>query len=214
MWGKKPKFTSYTVNWLKLQEDTALIHLLQSGDPSAYRVLVKLYKDRVYNTCYSFLKRQDLAEDQAQEVFIAIFRSIGSFEGKSKLSTWIYKIAVTKCLDHIRTQHRQKRRANGFLSLFSLQHEIPEEKGATPYEHLSNKESGQAIAEAIDALPEKYKTVFILKYMEGLSQQEIAIITESTEKSVEGILTRSRQQLKEKLKEYYREMKESNWFHL
>ena len=170
--------------------------------------MVKLYEHKVYNTCYSFLKRQDVAEDQAQEVFMTVFRSIHKFEEKSSLSTWIYRIAVTQCLDYLRTQNRKKRRSNGFLSLFTAEKEIPASNDKNPYEHLENQEYSLAISFAVDSLKDKYKTVFVLKYMEGLSQQEIAAITNSTEKSVEGILTRSRSQMRDLLKNYYNEMKD------
>ncbi len=169
---------------------------------------MKLYQKKVYNTCYSFLKHQEAAEDQTQEVFIIIFNSIGKFEGKSSLSTWIYRITISRCLDHLRSQNRQKRRSNGIFSIFSLQQEIPDNNDQTPYQHLENKEYAKVIADALDAMKDKYKTVFVLKYMEGLSQREIATITESSEKAVEGILTRSKQILKEKLREYYPEMRE------
>lgn len=171
--------------------------------------MVKNYQKKVYNTCYSFLKHQEAAEDQTQEVFIIIFNSIGQFEGKSSLSTWIYRITISRCLDYLRSQNRKKRRPGSIFSIFNLQQEIPDNQYQTPYQHLENKEYAKVIADALDAMKDKYKTVFVLKYMEGLSQKEIAAITESSEKAVEGILARSKNILKEKLKEYFPEMREN-----
>lgn len=170
--------------------------------------MVKKYQRKVYNTCYSFLKHAEAAEDQTQEVFVLVFNSIGQFEGKSSLSTWIYRITITRCLDYLRSQNRKKRRSGGLLSIFSLQQEIPDSNDQTPYQHLENKEYAQIIADTLDSMKDKYKTAFVLKYMEGLSQREIAVIMDTSEKAIEGILSRSKQILKEKLREYFPEMRE------
>ncbi len=192
-----------------LTEEQLFIQSLKSGDSIAYEKLVKLYQNKVYNTCYSFLKQSDIAEDQTQEVFILIFNSIAQFEEKSSLSTWIYRITVSRCLDYLRSQNRQKRKSTGLLSLFGLAQEIPANNDFTPYEHLENKEYAKIIADTLDEMKGKYKTAFVLKYMEGLSQKEIAQIMECSEKAVEGILARAKIILKEKLISYFPEMREN-----
>lgn len=191
-----------------LTDEQLFIESLKSGDSLAYEKLVKLYQNKVYNTCYSFLKQSDVAEDQTQEVFILIFNSIHNFEEKSSLKTWIYRITVSRCLDYLRAQNRQKRKSTGFLSLFGLAQEIPSNNDFTPYEHLENKEYAKIIAETLDSMKDKYKTVFVLKYMEGMSQKEIAEILEISEKAVEGILSRAKNILKENLVHFFPEMRE------
>jgi RNA polymerase sigma-70 factor (ECF subfamily) len=192
-----------------LTEEQLFIQSLKSGDSLAYEKLVKLYQNKVYNTCYSFLKQSDIAEDQTQEVFILIFNSITQFEEKSSLKTWIYRITVSKCLDYLRSQNRQKRKSKGLLSLFGLAQEIPANNDFTPYEHLENKEYAKIIADTLDEMKDKYKTAFVLKYMDGMSQKEIAQIMECSEKAVEGILARAKIILKEKLIAYFPEMREN-----
>ncbi len=192
-----------------MTEEQLFIQSLKSGDSLAYEKLVKLYQNLVYNTCYSFLKQSDIAEDQTQEVFILIFNSIAQFEEKSSLKTWIYRITVSRCLDYLRSQNRQKRKSTGLISLFGLAHEIPANNDFTPYEHLENKEYAKIIADTLDEMKGKYKTAFVLKYMEGLSQKEIAQIMECSEKAVEGILARAKIILKEKLISYFPEMREN-----
>jgi RNA polymerase sigma factor (sigma-70 family) len=193
-----------------LTEEQLFILSLKSGDSLAYEKLVKLYQNKVYNTCYSFLKQSDIAEDQTQEVFILIFNSIAQFEEKSTLKTWIYRITVSRCLDYLRSQNRQKRKSTGLLSLFGLSQEIPANNDFTPYEHLENKEYAKIIADTLDEMKDKYKTAFVLKYMEGMSQKEIAQIMECSEKAVEGILARAKIILKKKLIAYFPEMRENN----
>lgn len=193
-----------------MTEEQLFIQSLKSGDSLAYEKLVKLYQNKVYNTCYSFLKQSDIAEDQTQEVFILIFNSIAQFEEKSSLKTWIYRITVSRCLDYLRSQSRQKRKSTGLLSLFGLAQEIPANNDFTPYEHLENKEYAKIIADTLDEMKDKYKTAFVLKYMEGMSQKEIAQIMECSEKAVEGILARAKIILKEKLITFFPEMRENN----
>lgn len=192
-----------------MTEEQLFIQSLKSGDSLAYEKLVKLYQNKVYNTCYSFLKQSDIAEDQTQEVFILIFNSIAQFEEKSTLKTWIYRITVTRCLDYLRSQSRQKRKSTGLLSLFGLAQEIPSNNDFTPYEHLENKEYAKIIADTLDEMKDKYKTAFVLKYMEGMSQKEIAQIMECSEKAIEGILARAKIILKEKLIANFPEMREN-----
>jgi len=148
-----------------------------------------------------------LAEDQTQEVFIAIFNSINNFEQQSSLATWIYRIAISSCLDALRAQQTKKRKSSGILSIFSIQDSIATKDQLNPYEHLENKEYALIIATSLDKMPDKYKTVFVLKYMEAKSQKEIALIMDITEKAVEGILTRSKAILKEEISKFYPEMR-------
>ena len=90
-------------------EEAELLQKLKAGDKAAFSELVRLYSNRVINTCYRFLLDKEDAEDVSQEVFIEVFQSIGSFRGDAKLSTWIYRIAVTRSLDEIKKRNRKKR---------------------------------------------------------------------------------------------------------
>ncbi|MCX6223394.1 MAG: sigma-70 family RNA polymerase sigma factor [Bacteroidia bacterium] len=90
-------------------EDTDFMRRLKAGDNAAFNELVMIYRNRVINTCYRFLLSRNDAEDVSQDVFIEVFQSIRSFRGNSKLSTWIYRIAVTKSLDELKKRKRKKR---------------------------------------------------------------------------------------------------------
>ena len=90
-------------------DEKDLVQNLKIGNPAAFNALVSQYSSRVMNTCYRFLLNQHDAEDIAQEVFIEVYQSIGSFRQEAKLSTWIYRIAVTKCLDELKKRQRKKR---------------------------------------------------------------------------------------------------------
>ena len=146
-----------------------------------------------------------MAEDITQEVFITIYKSMLGFNEQSSLSTWIYRIAVNKSLDHLRSKTRQKR-SGIFNSLF---HRDTGEALYEPadFEHpgiqLEHKENARYLFTAIQALPENQKTVFVLAHIEELSQKEIAEIMDVSVKAVESLLQRAKGNLRKKLEFYY-----------
>ncbi len=89
--------------------ESELIQGLRNGDEESFRFLVSTYQDRIYNTIISIVQNAEDAEDVAQEVFIQVFRSINSFKGESKLSTWMYRIATTRSLDLLTKPQKQKK---------------------------------------------------------------------------------------------------------
>jgi RNA polymerase sigma factor (sigma-70 family) len=86
-----------------------LIDGLRRGDEMAFKELVTVYQDRIYNTCIGIVQNAEDAEDVTQEVFIQVYRSIDNFKGESKLSTWLYRIATTRSLDLLRSRKSKKR---------------------------------------------------------------------------------------------------------
>jgi RNA polymerase sigma factor (sigma-70 family) len=98
-------------------EDLEIVDKLQSGDSETFRLLVEKYQKLVFNCTYKFVRNKESAEDLTQEVFIEVFESIHSFRADSQLSTWIYRIAVTKSLNHLKSLKRKKRFAM-VVSLF------------------------------------------------------------------------------------------------
>jgi RNA polymerase sigma-70 factor, ECF subfamily len=187
-------------------EEKELIRRLQNGDEAAYRVLVDMHQSSVLNTCFRFVPDQETAEDLTQEVFIEVSRSIGAFRSESKLSTWLYRIAITKSLDHLKSQKRKKR--SGFLkNIFSetesdVRSLAIENEG--PQHILENEERRRVLSRAIDSLPENQKVAFTLSKYDGLTTKEIADILNSTVSSVESLVFRAKSNLKKKLYKYYK----------
>ena len=100
-----------------------LIEQLKQKDESAFKTVVKTWQDMVFNTVLGIVQNPEDAEDVSQEVFVQVYESIVSFKGESKFSTWLYRIAITKAMDHIRKKKRKKRFA--FIqSLFGLNNEV------------------------------------------------------------------------------------------
>jgi len=163
------------------------------------------YQQQVFNTAISLVQDHGMAEDIAQEVFITVYRSIAGFNEKASLSTWLYRIAVNKCLDHLRSKTRQKR-SGIFTSLF---HKDTGEIMFEPadFQHpgiqLEHKENARYLFAAIQVLPENQKTVFVLAHIEDLPQKEIAEIMNISVKAVESLLQRAKANLRKKLESYY-----------
>jgi RNA polymerase sigma-70 factor (ECF subfamily) len=168
-------------------------------------MLVNEYREKVFNTAIGIIQDHASAEDIAQDVFVTVYKSILSFNENSSLSTWIYRITVNKCLDHLRAKNRQKSR--GFLAmLFSAEtgeplHDKPDFHH--PGIRLEQKEKAAYLFGAIETLPGNQKTVFILAHIEELPQKEIAEIMNMSVKGVESLLQRAKGNLRKKLGNIY-----------
>ena len=158
----------------------------------------------VYNTAIGFLQNAQDAEDTAQEVFIQVFESIMSFKEESKFSTWIYRITVSKSLDHLRKKKRKKRFA--FLQSLYGQNDgliIEPPDFFHPGIKMENKENAAVLFKIIEQLPANQKTAFVLNKIENLSYAEISEIMKSSESAVDALLQRAKKNLRKNLKDYY-----------
>jgi RNA polymerase sigma-70 factor (ECF subfamily) len=174
-----------------------LIQGLRNGDETAFKFLVDTYQDRVFNTAIGIVQNAEDAEDVAQEVFIQVYRSIHSFKGESKLSTWLYRIATTRALDLLRSRKSKKR--FGFMQrLFGDEnepiHELPDFNH--PGVALDRKENAARLFKAINQLPENQKTAFTLHKLEDLSYQEISEAMQTSVAAVESLMHRAKQNLR------------------
>jgi RNA polymerase sigma factor (sigma-70 family) len=183
-----------------------LIEQLKQGDQSAFKKIVDTSQGLVYNTALGIVQNPEDAEDVAQEVFVQLYESIHSFKGKSKLSTWLYRITISKAMDHLRKKKRKKRFAY-IQSLFGANDELVHDPPdfVHPGVTLDNKEKSKELFKAIDQLPEKQKIAFTLNRVEGLSYNEISEIMKLTVASVESLLHRARKNLRKILESVYPE---------
>lgn len=165
------------------------IHRVRNGDREAYSWLVERYKDLVFTICIRMLGNEMDAAEAAQDVFVKGYRSIGSFQEKSKYSTWLYRIAYNHCISVIRRK----------VKVIDLVDEIPEESEATGelngMELLSSEERSKYLRQAIETLPETDAVVVTLFYYEELSLEEIAGITGLSNNNIRIKLHRSRKKL-------------------
>ena len=157
------------------------------------------YGKRVINTCYRFLLDKEGAEDLSQEVFIEVFQSIKLFRGDAKLSTWIYRIAVTKCLDEIKKRNRKK----CITSLGKILH-LDEAAnwiagGKMPDKQLHEKEKMKEVMQALNTLPDSQRVAFTLSKIDGYTDLEIAEIMNTTTIAIESLVYRAKKKVSEEL---------------
>lgn len=191
-----------------------LIVELKRGSERAFRGLVETYQSRVYNTVLAIVQHPDDADDVTQEVFMAVYESVGNFRGDAQLSTWIYRIATTKALEAYRKHHARKR----FAFLTSLFGNNDEDEGfddrfhPADFDHpgvqLEQKERARVLFGAISRLSDQQKVAFTLYHVEGLSYQEITEVMQTSLSSVESLLFRAKQNLRKQLQGYYQLAKE------
>lgn len=163
--------------------------------------LVREYKDKVYNTCLGFVKNHEDAQDLAQDVFIEVYRKSDKFREDSSWSTWLYRIAVNKSLEHIRKFNRKKRK--GMQQSVELASIIGGSSFYHPGVTLENKERSAILFAAIELLPDQQKVAFTLQKLEDLSLEEIGKVMDKSIGSIESLLQRAKVNLRKTLKDYY-----------
>jgi RNA polymerase sigma factor (sigma-70 family) len=185
-----------------------LIEQLKQGDQTAFKKIVGAWQDLVYNTALGIVQNAEDAEDVAQDVFVQVYESIHHFKGESKLSTWLYRITISKAMDHIRRKNRKKRFA--FVkNLFTDQNEavVHPPDFNHPGVILDNREKSATLMKAVNQLADNQRIAFTLHKIEGLSYQEISEVMETTVSSVESLMHRAKSNLKKTLEKYYRQDK-------
>ncbi|MEK5322856.1 RNA polymerase sigma factor SigW [Aeribacillus sp. FSL M8-0254] len=177
------------------------IKQIKKGDQNAFAEVVELYKDKIFQLCYRMLGNAHEAEDIAQEAFIRVYMNIHSFDMNKKFSTWIYRIATNLSIDRIR-----KKKPDYYLDA-----EVAGTDGLTMYSQVSSDiampekeveaiELQETIQKEILKLPDKYRSVIVLRYIEELSLQEIAEILELPVGTVKTRIHRGREALRKQLR--------------
>jgi RNA polymerase sigma-70 factor, ECF subfamily len=182
--------------------DARLVERLVARDERAFTTLVRAYERRVFALVFRMIGNRAEAEDLAQEVFVQVFKAIGSFRGEAKLSTWIYRIAINLCKN--RSKYLRVRHSGEEVELEALQERVPmgDAKGANvaqverPDEMVSGKQVERIVQEAILELEPSFRECLVLRDVEDLSYEEIGAITGLPEGTVKSRIHRARAQLK------------------
>lgn len=174
-------------------EEHEIIKQCLNGDADQYAVLVNRYSAMAFNISYRMLGDADLAKDMAQESFISAYTGLENFRFGSKFSTWLYRIAVNKCRDHLRS-------AQETAVVDEIAEMVPA-RGQTPEQASSSRQTGDMIQEALSALPVEHREVLVLKHVEGLDYGEIADILGVGVNALKVRAHRGRERLKELLEE-------------
>jgi RNA polymerase sigma-70 factor (ECF subfamily) len=181
-----------------MKNELELIEKAKQGDKEALTELVKKYQDTVYNFAFKMCRNKDKAENTMQDTFYNMIKSLNQFDGKSKFSTWLYKIVANNCF----MQHRIEKKYE--VEDFAEQEEIYDNINSLdiqmiPDLNVENKELQLILDEAIKKLPKEYRIVFVLRDIQGLSVEETAEITKLSIPNVKTRLHRARKFLKKEL---------------
>jgi RNA polymerase sigma-70 factor (ECF subfamily) len=173
---------------LKPATDESLIEHISVGNESAFEELLQRHQVKVINLIYSFLNDRWEAEDVAQEVFLKVWKNAAKFKGKSKFSTWLYRIVINLCLNY---QRSGKKNPSDCLN-------NPELAGNTqsnPHQIMEKKEREIIVNQAISLLPPKQRMALILSRFEGYSYAEISELMNVSISSTESLLFRAKQNI-------------------
>lgn len=154
------------------QPDLEVIQRVLAGETAAFELLVRQYQQEIYRLAYRMTRNSEDAKDLAQEAFVAAYRSLGSFRGQSRFSTWLYRIAMNLCHNHLKSATRQDpAEVDGSLA----------DQRADSLAVLLTDERDRALAEAIETLPPQQKATLTLRVHQGLSHKEIAELLDCSE---------------------------------
>jgi RNA polymerase sigma-70 factor (ECF subfamily) len=194
-----------------MSDDGDLLARLGAGDPSAIERMMQDHADRVYRLAYGVTRNEADAQEVVQDVFLTVFRKHASFEGRAALSSWIYRITMNTALN--------KRRGKRHDVETSLDAELPTyladghragerawvlaDWSQTPESEVLSGESRAVLTRAIEALPDHYRAVLILRDVEGLSSDEVAAALGETVGTVKSRLHRARMVVREQLTRHF-----------
>jgi RNA polymerase sigma-70 factor, ECF subfamily len=183
-------------------DEQSLILEAQAGNNKALAELVKNYEKTIYSFAFKVCRNPDKAENTMQETFISMVKSLKQFDGKSKLSTWLYRITVNHCLMEYR------KRKHNYVSIDDEDSLISEESIADwdniPSFSFENKELTSVLDQTIKKLTPDYRIVFLLRDVEGLSTEETAKITELSIPAVKSRLHRARAFLRKEISQTFK----------
>jgi RNA polymerase sigma-70 factor (ECF subfamily) len=182
------------------------LEALQAGDRAEFARLVDTYSTQIYRLALKMLGDEQDAEDVLQNTFMKALQAIKNFEGRSSLSTWLYRIGVNEALMLLRSQKPTIQVAMDYEDDDEIQHPTQfTDWCCLPEKDLLSDEARKHLDDAIRRLPEKLQVVFLLRDIEGLSIRETSEALDLTETAVKTRLLRARLNLREQLSTYYGE---------
>ena len=166
---------------------------------SRFEKLYHEFQKLVYNVALNYIQNTEDAEEVTQDVFVKVYNSLGNFNQKSSYKTWIYRITINQCLDFLKQKNSQKR----FFIFGKKSQNEQEYLNTSTFEHpgilMEQQEDAKILFEIINTLTENQRTAFLLSKLDGVSNTEIAEIMQLSISSVESLIFRAKNNLKEKL---------------
>lgn len=189
----------------KKLSDVEVVEQFKTGDVSAFEEIVARYETRVMNMALRLTRSQEDAEEVLQDVFITIYRKIDGFRGQSAFSSWLYRVVANTAFMKLRKRKQNQSVPMEDLAPAIKQHCMERDalNGNSSHNVAVSHELQDVLQCAVNKLPEQYRAVFILRDVDGLSNQETGEILNLSIPAVKSRLHRSRIMLRKKLKRYY-----------
>ncbi len=187
-------------------DDLALVTRAKAGEKDAFRALVVRYQRKVYAVALGIVKDPDLAWDVAQEAFVRVHRGLGEFKGDSAFSTWLFRIATHLSIDAVRRERTSLKEdldeVNEAHVADGAEGILATSLGNDPRENVLRREMAERIQAALATLPEKHRTILVLREVEGLSYEELAERLQIHKGTVMSRLFHARKKMQAALAEY------------
>ena len=185
--------------------DQELVSRYRQGDQQAFELLVKRYQRKVYSLAFGIVHNADDAMDVSQEAFVKVHRYIDKFQGSASFYTWLYRIVVNLCIDHLRRAGRAQSveydDAIDRAGVLSAEAIVPSRLGTNPGTNLQNKELLQVIQAGLDQLSPNHRAVIVMREVEGLSYKEMAKIMRCSKGTIMSRLFHARRRLQAYLRQ-------------
>ena len=192
--------------------DDALVARAKEKDFEAFEALVERYQDKVYRLAFRFMRNETEAKEIVQETLLSVWRKLDGFKGDSQFSSWLYRVTANAALMRLRTQRRHPEVSTEELDPSFLDRGGPaygqvtspgENWARRPDDELQSEELRTQLQRAIDALPEIYRTVFLIRDVDGFSTEETAEALDISVPTVKTRLHRARVALREAIAKYF-----------
>jgi RNA polymerase sigma-70 factor (ECF subfamily) len=187
-------------------EESLLVEAARGGDMAAFEALVRRYDRNVFRIAQHITQNREDAEDVVQDAFLKAYQNLGQFQGQSKFYTWLVRIAVNEALMRLR-RRRPERMVSIDEDLKTEEDSMPREIAdwsPNPEQQYTQAELKEILGKTIQGLPPSFRTVFVLRDVEGLSTEETAAALELSVPAVKSRLLRARLQLRERLNKYFK----------
>jgi RNA polymerase sigma-70 factor (ECF subfamily) len=197
--------------WSMAEEDVALVSAVRAGSEEAFDRLLSHYQASVYNVVYRIVGNPQDAADTVQEVFLKVYRGLDKFQGNSSLKTWIFRIAVHEGCNYKRWWRRHAQRESSLETCFGSNDraggdrdtptlgEMLVEPSRSPFESTASQEVRNLVDQALNEMPEHYRTAVVLRDLEDLSYEEITEVLGVSLGTVKSRVGRGREALRKRL---------------
>ena len=173
-------------------ETEALIQRCLRGDQAAWERIVRLHRRRVFNVAYTFVGRPDEAEDLTQDIFLKVFKSLGTFDRRANFQTWLISVSRNLCIDHYRSVRKERQTIDRDIDANELS---PATKEPGPVAALEQRDRVLLLRDALAELPESLRTAVVMRDIQELSYQDIAARLRLPEGTVKSRINRGRTEL-------------------